>query len=201
MDNTERIPDDVYAARLQAGDESAFRYVMDRYFPIITHFALRIVANRAVAEDVAEETFIKLWQDHARVRNFQSIKAFLFITAKNGSLNERRSQQNQACKHRGFAADQADDGDRIDQEIIRAEVRAEILRTVDDLPEKMKRVFQLGFIEGMPNREIARVLDISVNTVKAQKSRALELVKEKLQGKDILPVAIALLNILAKINS
>lgn len=189
------ISEDVFADRLRAGDEGAFRYVVDRYFPIITHFALRIVADRPTAEDIAEETFIKLWHSHSQVGNFQSVKAFLYITAKNACFNERRSSQNRLRRHEGFSAGQAEQSVWIDQEIVRAEVQAEILRAVDELPEKMRRIFKMGFLEGMPNREVATALSISVNTVKAQKARALELLKEKLRGKDILPLALALLEV------
>ena len=191
MLENETIPEDAHADRLRTGDEAAFHYVMNRYFAVITSFAKRLMHNQAAAEDVAVETFIKLWQNHAGVGNFQSIKAFLFITARNACFNELRKEKNKERKHNVFAASQ-DQAEWIDQEIIRAEVKAEIYKAVDLLPKKMKRVFQLGFIEGLPNREIARMLDLSVNTVKAQKSRALELVKEQLQGKDILPTVVTL---------
>lgn len=195
MESGSSISEDLFADRLRAGDEAAFRYVVDRYFPIITHFAMRIVVDRPSAEDVAEETFIKLWHHHSRVGNFQSVKAFLFITAKNACLNERRSSRNLLRRHEGFSAGQPEQSEWIDQEIVRAEVQAEILRAVDELPEKMRRIFQLGFLEGMPNREIAKTLSISVNTVKTQKARALELLREKLRGKDVLALILALIHV------
>jgi RNA polymerase sigma-70 factor (family 1) len=201
MDEPALFPDDNYADRLREGDEAAFRHVMDRYFPIITHFALRIVRDRAAAEDIAEETFIKLWQTRERTRNFQSIKAFLFIAAKNACINELRSEKSKVRRNEGFAAIAVTEGDAIDREIIRAEVWAEIWRAADELPEKIGQVFRLGFVEGLPNREIAKQLGVSVNTVKAQKARAVELLKEKLQGRDLLPVAVALLELWQKINS
>lgn len=198
MESGSSISEDLFADRLRAGDEAAFRYIVDRYFPIITHFALRIVTDRPSAEDIAEETFIKLWHNHSRVGDFQSVKAFLYITAKNACLNERRSAQNMVRRHKGFSAGQPEHSEWIDQEIVRAEVQAEILRAVDELPEKMRRIFKLGFLEGMPNREIAKTLSISVNTVKTQKARALELLKEKLRGKDVLPLVLALLHVWQK---
>jgi RNA polymerase sigma-70 factor (family 1) len=194
MDNPALLPDDDYADRLRAGEEAAFRQVMDRYFPIITHFALRIVGNRAAAEDIAEETFIKLWQGRERVGNFQSVKAFLFITAKNACLNELRAGKNLARREQVFAGSGEEEA-AIDREIIRAEVWAEIWRAADALPEKMREVFKLGFVEGLPNREIAKLLGLSVNTVKGQKARAIELLKEKLNNKDLLPVVLALLEV------
>lgn len=187
------MEEDAYAIRLQQGDEAAFRYIMDRYFAIITNFARRFVTNIAVAEDVAEETFIKLWKDHKRAGSFQSIKAFLYITARNACLNELRKEKNLQYRHQAYTANIDRETDFAANEIIRAEVKAEIMRAVDSLPEKMKKVFRLGYIDGMPNREIAALLNVSVNTVKGQKFRALELVKEKLQGKDILPFALIVL--------
>lgn len=79
MKTTEIINEEYYAIRLQQGDETAFRYIMNRYFAVITNFARRIVVNNAVAEDVAEETFIKLWNDHKKAGSFQSIKALSLI--------------------------------------------------------------------------------------------------------------------------
>ncbi len=198
MKTTEIINEEYYAIRLQQGDETAFRYIMNRYFAVITNFARRIVVNHAVAEDVAEETFIKLWNDHEKVGSFQSIKAFLFIAAKNACINELRKEKNLQYRHHAYAASMAGEADFIANEIIRAEVKAEILRAVNSLPEKMKRVFQLGFLEGLPNRKIAEELKVSVNTVKSQKFRALELVKGKLHGKDILPFALIVLAALHK---
>lgn len=192
------ISEDAYAIRLQEGDELAFRYVMDRYFAIITGFTKSILSNDAAAEDIAEETFIKLWQHHTQVSTFQSIKAFLYITAKNACLNQLRLERNEEKRHIHYTAGLEQEISLIDNEIIRAEVKAEIYKAVEQLPEKMRQVFRLGFIEGMPNREVARLLGVSANTVKAQKSRSLELLKEKLRGKDLLPAALLVLSTLNK---
>ncbi|HVU94328.1 MAG TPA: RNA polymerase sigma-70 factor [Puia sp.] len=201
MNTPTLITDDTCAGRLRDGDETAFRYVMDRYFPIITMFALRIVHNRSAAEDIAEDTFIKLWQTREKSQTFQSIKAFLFITAKNACLNALRSERSMARRNTGFVAASAEEEETIDREIIRSEVWAEIHRAAAELPEKTGRVFRLAYVEGLPNREIARQLNISVNTVKTQKARAIELLREKLQGKDILPAILTLLGLLEKLNS
>lgn len=197
MDISAPISDDFYADQLRTGDEAAFRHIMDGYFPIITHFALRIVGHRAAAEDIAEETFIKLWQGREKVGNFQSLKAFLFITAKNACLNELRSGKNLARREQVFAGG-GEEEEAIDREIIRAEVWAEIWRAADQLPAKMREVFRLGFVEGLPNREIVKILGVSPNTVKAQKARALELLREKLKGKDLLPAVLVLIELWQK---
>lgn len=190
--------EEMCATRLQQGDEAAFRYVMDRYLPVIINFSKRFVPNKAVAEDVAEETFIKLWKNRQQVSSFQSIKAFLYITARNGCLNELRREKNQERRHQAYTSNIEEEADFAANEIIRAEVKAEIYKSMDCLPEKMKRVFQLSFLEGLPVREIAKKLDVSVNTVKTQKSRAIALVKERLQGRDILPFVLLALSALHK---
>ena len=114
--------------------------------------------------------------------NFQSVKVFPFITAKNASLNELRSGKNLTRREQVFAS-AGEEEESIDREIIRAEVRAEMWRAADELPEKMREFFTLGFVEGLPNREISKVPGISNNTVKPQKARAIELLREKLQGR------------------
>lgn len=76
------ISEEDCALLLQQGDESAFRYVMNRYFVVINQFTRRIIANTAVAEDVAVETFIKLWKHHNEVRSFRSIQAFYISLPK-----------------------------------------------------------------------------------------------------------------------
>jgi RNA polymerase sigma-70 factor (ECF subfamily) len=181
-------------ARLVQGDEIAFRQIMKFYFPVIVNFSRRILGHDAAAEDVAAETFVKLWQNRSNLTSFQSMKAFLFISSKNSSLNELRSSQRADVRNTAYAAELESDTQFGEDAIIRAEAMALILQGSALLPEKIKRVFELGFLEGMPNREIARVLNVSVNTVKAQKARAVELLKEHFKEHHLLPAILILLD-------
>lgn len=166
--------------QIAEGDEDAFRSLMAIYFPIIVQFARKIVAHDAAAEDIASETFVKLWENRSRVESFQSIKAFLFITSKNSCLNELRHARREERRNVEYTSEHLEDGvSFIGDEIIRAETMAQVLKESAELPEKIRRVFELGYLEGLPNREIARLLKVSVNTIKAQKSRALELLKNR----------------------
>lgn len=185
--------EEVCAQRLRLGDEHAFRYVMNRYFLVINQFTKRIIKNTAAAEDVAVETFTKLWKHHHNVTSFESIQAFLYITAKNGCLNELRNARNLERRHINYTLIQeGDKGPSLSNEIILTEVKAEIYRMAEHLPEKIRRVFDLAYVEGLPNREIALKLSVSVNTVKSQKIRAIQLLKEKVPYKDAMPYLLLL---------
>jgi RNA polymerase sigma-70 factor (family 1) len=164
--------------RLSNGDEAAFRILMRLYFVVIVQFARKMLLHDAAAEDMASETFIALWENRRKVDSLKMVKAFLFITCKNKCLNEIRSRRREDDRHLEYIA-RMEDNRLITAEIIRAEVVAQILAAGNGLPPKIRRVFEMGILEGMSNQEIATQLQVSVNTVKTQKARALELLKHQ----------------------
>lgn len=164
--------------RLSKGDETSFRILMRLYFVVIVQFARKILLHDAAAEDIASETFITLWENRKKVDSLKMVKAFLFITCKNKCLNEIRSRRREEDRHHEYMT-RMEDNRLMATEIIRAEVVAQILAASSTLPPKIRRVFEMGILEGMPNHEIAAQLQVSVNTVKTQKARALELLKHQ----------------------
>lgn len=202
MDMTGARSDDQLALSIRSGDEQGFGILMHRYFPIMTLFAIRLVRDRAEAEDIVENVFIRLWETRDRIEGFESLKAFLYISVRNSCLNALRGSDRQGAREAAFAANLGShfDSQAVEREIVRSEVLAEIIKTAEDLPEKIGVVFRLSFLEGLTNREIARRLGVSGNTVKAQKARAVELLKEKLRHRDMLTAAAALVAVWDWIN-
>ncbi len=78
------------------------------------------------------------------------------------------------------------DQETANEQIIRAEVLAHIYNAVELLPDQCRSIFKLNFIEGLKNDEIAEALGLSIQTVKNQKVKALQLLRLKLQGKEYL---------------
>lgn len=90
-----------------------------------------------------------------------------------------------------LSLDTTDESDfDIFQSIVRTEVYKEILDAVNQLPERCGEIFKLAYIEQMTNNEIAKLLSISVNTVKAQKNNAKKLLREHL--KHLYPIVVFL---------
>ncbi|WP_138476630.1 RNA polymerase sigma-70 factor [Dyadobacter bucti] len=156
--------------------EGFFREYYDR----LVYFSLQIVKDRDLARDIAQDAFIKYWQQRdSMIPNNTAVKNFLYSTVRNASFNSLRHYkvvQEYAGKLGGEEPEEAS----VMEAMITAEVLAEIHSAIESLPEHYRVISVMGYMEGKKNQEIADCLGMSVNTVKKQKQRALELLRLKL---------------------
>ncbi len=160
--------------RLKAGDEGAYTVFFNTYYSPLCYFAAQLVRDRPAAEDIVKDTFIKLWKKHKDFESPQNVKAFLYITVRNASLNFLRhlGVRETAQKEIRYLS-----RDREDAQVLNSMIKAEIISKVhyqiEKFPEKRRHIFKLAYLEGLKNEEIATLLNISVSTVKTQKARAI----------------------------
>ena len=142
----------------------------------LCYYVFRINDNKEEAEDIVQDAFFKLWNRWDDFNDQGSAKNFLYTTVRNASLNVVRHG---SVKKKFFDQQHKDTADEpnILQEIIRAEVIGEIYRAIEQLPAGCRTIFTMGYIDGLKNAEIAGQLGISINTVKTQKARALQLLR------------------------
>lgn len=161
-------------------DESAFDAIFREYYARLSLFAHSILKSEDDARDVVQECFVKLWIKPLTLKRPEAIKSYLYSTVKNASFNFLRSKRTVDKNHLEIARrnDEADDNwlDKITE----AEIIAEIFRAIDSLPVRMQQVFRKSTFENKNTQEIASELHTSASTVRKQKARALELLKEKL---------------------
>jgi RNA polymerase sigma-70 factor (ECF subfamily) len=182
MSKEEHIPGFSIEA-LKAGDEKAFERLLHYFYTALCYFSEKITNNWPAAEEVVEDTFMKVWQRHTDFENVSSIKAFLYISIRNSSLNflDRSSHKR---KHEQYLAAISEPLEEdVLNEIIRTEVLNEIYQAINDLPEECSRIFKLLYQGNKKPKEIAQQLNISVSTVNSQKQRGLILLRKKLSGK------------------
>jgi RNA polymerase sigma-70 factor (ECF subfamily) len=177
----------VYAFR--NGNTKALTYFFNCYYSPLVFFAGRLISDTTAAEDIVEESFIKLWERHQDFETAQNIKAFLYISTRNACMDYFRKNQRQTESHKDFSytASSSEDPEDVflNNETIRAEVLGEIYQEIERLPTKAREVFKLSYLKGLKNQEIADQMGISVNTVKNQKARAIQLLKVVLLKKDL----------------
>jgi RNA polymerase sigma-70 factor (family 1) len=153
-------------------------------------FAERLLNDRAAAEDIVGESFIKLWNKRGDFKTTQNIKAFMYITVRNACLNYLKQAKRDSLNQKQLAYLTGEKEEFVLNEMIRAEVLKEIMNEIDNLPEQCKKVLKLGYLEGLKNQEIAKLMNISVHTVKNQKARAIQLLKTRLANRDILALLL-----------
>ena len=142
--------------------------------------ALRITLNHAEAEDVVQETMIKVWNRRDHWDEIESIEAFCLTICRNISLDKvkKAENQNQSLNDEHDAPDRSYASNPEEQ----AEQRDKILlirRLINTLPEKQRSVMQLRDFEGKSYKEIAEILAISEEQVKVNIFRARQTIKQK----------------------
>ena len=141
--------------------------------------ALRITLNRVEAEDIVQDTLIKVWDRRFEWESIDSIEAFSLTVCRNLSLDRLRKKENSndSLEDVNIAEPVASSNpqDRMIQEDRVSLVR----QIIDSLPEKQRSCMQLRDFEGKSYKEIAQALDITEEQVKVNIFRARQMVKQK----------------------
>ena len=164
----------------QRGEEKGFTYFFNALYPALLYYAFRILGDKPTAEDVVEESFIKIWERHSTFTHPKVIKAWLYTTVRNGCLN-RLQQQQRAINQQDQLA-KLSEGEYESfalHEIIRAEVIRELHENIESLPTACRQIFKMLYIQGKTVREIAEELKLSISTIKNQKARGLGLLRKR----------------------
>lgn len=133
-------------------------------------------------EDITQESFIRLWQKHNAFSCENSIKAFLYIITRNACLNFIKHWQRRQKNMLNWSRSRKEDEETVLVKLARMDVRMQVHAAVRGLPPECSRIIRLSYLDGLKNQEIAQLLQISVHTVKNQKTRGLHLLKKRLLG-------------------
>lgn len=169
--------EEVLMNKFRNGDPEAFEMIYNSYHYTIYGFARYFLQNDIEAEDIASETFLKLWKLRANFENMQNILSFLRITTRNACMDYMRFKKRQHNnKEELFYLLPEDDQKAFAADEIKNEVLKHIHSAIESLPNKSKRVMQMS-VSGMRPVEIAKELNVSVQTVLNQKTSALKVIR------------------------
>ncbi len=141
--------------------------------------ALRITLNRAEAEDIVQDTLIKVWNRREEWNAIDSIEAFSLTVCRNLSLDRIRKKGNDNDSLEDVKVAEPLASSNPQDRMIQTDKVRLIRQIVDGLPEKQRSCMQLRDFEGKTYKEIAGVLDISEEQVKVNIFRARQTVKQK----------------------
>jgi RNA polymerase sigma-70 factor (ECF subfamily) len=144
-----------------------FQELYDTYASDVYRFAFSLAGERAEAEDITSETFVRAWAKREAIRT-ETLKAYLMAIARNTFLERRRKRCREIPLDETMTDPAAGPGER-------AESRIELLRVewlLAGLPEIDRAAFVLRVRHGLPYEEIARVLDITLASAKVKVHRA-----------------------------
>ena len=140
--------------------------------------ALRITLDRAEAEDVVQDTMIRVWNKRDEWQQFESVEAYCLIVAKNLAIDRSQKKDAQNVELTPEMAEEADTSGPYDR-LVNNERMKIIHRLIDELPEKQRLIMQLRDIEGESYKDIAKVLQLTEEQVKVNLFRARQKVKQR----------------------
>ncbi|TDS13969.1 RNA polymerase sigma factor [Sphingobacterium paludis] len=152
-----------------------------KYYRSLCYFAMQMVHDENVAEDLAQDAFVTYFQQRNEVSDDEkAIKSFLYATVKYAVYNLNRKSKTVAKFWQRSGYQECDDID-YEHQIIRAEFMAAIQATLATLPAGCQKIMTMSYVDGFSNDEIAQELQISLNTIKTQKKRGLHVLRSKLR--------------------
>ena len=164
-------------ARAKNGDQAAFAELVREHQSMVYSLARYFLRDAAIAEDVAQEVFLHLYQNLASIESPAHLKFWLRKVAGHRCIDCARRQKSQATKS-SVSLDDAPEPVSL-FEMPDSMMRTTIRRFVSTLPEKPRLVVTLRYQEDLDPTEIAQILEMPLNTVKSHLRRSLVILKEK----------------------
>ena len=167
--------------RFLAGDEAGLVEIVRMYADGLVFFVLPILGGAAAAEDIAEETFARLCLKKPAYQDTASFKTWLYTVARNLALDERRKRARTPVSLEDAAMALPDPADTPEEVCIRAEQRRAVQRALNTLKPEYAQVLTLTYVEGLSNRQTAKIMRKSVHAVEILNSRARRALREALE--------------------
>lgn len=198
MDASARYDEKALLAAMREGSPDAFGSVYEHYHGPVKEFVVRFVKSPELAEDLSQEIFIKVWDAREKLWELNSFRAFLFVIARNHTLNTLKSASRkqeiagEIARHAELLRNQTED------KVLSEEYQTFLQKTLDRLPPKAREVFRLCREQHKTYEEVAALLGISRNTVKNHMIHSLKILKESVEKDLGIPLSIFLAIVLQR---
>lgn len=179
------VNDKLIIEELKQRNKVAFDYIFTYFYSSLCAFSMQYVKDRAAVEDLVQDMFVALWQEAPNLNINKSLRAYLFTSIKNRSLDYLRRQRviEKYNEYLYFSADRHNNNTELYYS--ESELHHCLQEGLKKLSKRCCEIFTLNRINGLSNNEISIKLGISKRTVELQISNALKVLREELA--DYLP--------------
>ena len=171
-DTLAEVSDETLLVLYANGDPQASRLLTARLAPRVLGYAMRLLSDRAEAEDVTQEAMLRLWRVAPSWRTGEAkVSTWAYRVATNLCTDLRRARSRRPSVNFDEAPEVADGSRGVVAAMIAADRMAALQMALDQLPERQRQAVVLRHIEGMTNPEIAEILDVGVEAVESLTAR------------------------------
>ena len=165
------------------GDEKALASLYQLFSKRLLHFATVLTRSAELAEEIVEDTFVKLWSKREDIGNITNLNVYLYVAVKNRSLNAiaRKAKELIHIPFDHLEIDISQDTTDPYSLLITSEMMQRMHQAVEALPPRCKMIFKLIRQDGLSYKEVADILNISVNTIDLQMAIAVKKICTSLQ--------------------
>jgi RNA polymerase sigma-70 factor (family 1) len=178
-------------SQLRNNEVKSFDILFEKYSTKLYRFSFSLLKNHEDSKEIVQETFFRVWDKRREIDSSKSFKSYLFTISYHLIIDQLRlklkDQEYRSFLKEYFKTEELQIISEPDYESL----NRQIATIVEELPAKRKQIFTMSREQGLPHKEIAGQLNISVKTVENQINLALKLIKSRL-GNDIFPVLLFL---------
>lgn len=162
------------------GDPEAFRALFEKYKDLVYSVALRYSGDPAVAQDIAQDTFLKLFSALGSFRGDSNFEAWLYRMVVNSCFDQKRKTRRLTPLLDGILDALRTPDVSVLDEVLRSEMSTYVRSVVDGLPANQRMVVVLRYTQGLSYEEIAAILGCSTGTIASRLNRAHKLLERRL---------------------
>ena len=175
--NSERLE---YARAIRNSDETAFAEYYTGFVDSLVNFLVKIVGNTGEAGEIAQEVFIKLWENREMIDPEKALDGFVYTIARNMAFNViKKRQVHSRYQDEQFFAPK-DPELAADEELVSRETELFIRAVIYRMPPQRRTAFEMSRNEGLTYEEIAGRMNLSIDTIKTHIKLALKDIREQL---------------------
>jgi len=179
--------------RLAAGDERALRDTYRMHAPAVFGLAMRVLANQALAEEVTQDVFVRLWEQPQRFDAERgTLRSYLLAMTHSRAVERVRSEESLRRRHEAAAEQSAPSGAGVSSEdparvAVDRDTESAVRRALAALPESQRVPIELAYFDGLSYREVAEVLAEPEGTVKYRIRAGMQKLRAALQAVEVAP--------------
>lgn len=183
----------LFIEQINKKDAGAYHLLYKKYYKPLVYYATQQINSLEAAEDIVQELFIHIWEKNLYFENITAFQVFLYNSIKNASLNyiKHKNIEINYIINQAYKEEQGE----VTENILDDTVYRQLFEIIDSLPERCREVF-LMYMKGKKNKEISEALNISIETVKTHKKRAITSLKKKIDKSSMLYLVLLFNNIL-----
>jgi len=184
--------EDINLLERMPGERNAFETIFRENWDMVYSISFAMVKSKTIAEDIAQDVFLSLWENRRKISGVQNVKAFLNTVTKFTVLKRlRRIKVEEAFRqyqaYRSFLNIEIANQEDI---LMLKHINNSIQKGVSELPPQQQRVFKLSREQGLSHEEIGQTIGVSKKTVKDYIVRSLAFLRQRLQSDSLIFIAL-----------